>query len=108
MVASISHLTTVHSLSILTRLHPDMYSPRKLRPTATCLSRLSALTALTHLELDLSLCYEHDVKAGTSNTKTATTAWPGARCGRLSALLSALGTRLHAAAATPALPNAAA
>ncbi len=53
-----AQLSSLRSLHLLTTLHPDAHTPADLLPHASSIGRLSALTALTHLQLDLPRLYE--------------------------------------------------
>ncbi len=58
--SAVAQLRTLHSLHLTTsNLDPTVGFPEALRPHATCVARLSALTALTSLYLNLANYYEH-------------------------------------------------
>ncbi len=58
MVNAVAQLTGLRSLCLRAALAPTSSSPEELAPHATSVARLSALTALTRLELRSSQCYE--------------------------------------------------
>ncbi len=57
-IGAVAQLTMLRSLRLVTSLG-DYWSPEALRPHASCVGRLSSLTALTHLYLDTPVLYEH-------------------------------------------------
>ncbi len=57
--STVAQLTTLKSLLLTTNFNPASISPEAVRPQATCVGRLSALTALTQLQLIPSSSYEH-------------------------------------------------
>ncbi len=57
ILGTVVQLTGLRSLNLRTIVDKD--DPDALEPHARCMTRLSALTALTHLRLELSPCYEH-------------------------------------------------
>ncbi len=59
ILASIAQLPSLRVLRLRTALDPALCKPDALAPYATSPTRLSALTGLTWLMLDLSPCYEH-------------------------------------------------
>ncbi len=56
----VSHLRTLRRLHLVNDWYLANCTPNAVRPHATCVARLSALTGLKHLGLVLSDCYEHD------------------------------------------------
>ncbi len=92
IVAAIAQLTSLQSLEFRTTLDPEVCSPAALSPYATSLARLSALTALTRLELALSPCYEHDIGSWSKQEGDGERrpAWCAAREAHRTSLLSAL------------------
>ncbi len=55
---TVAQLTTLRSLQLYTNVNPDAWSPESVRPYATSVAHLSALTALTSLSLVPSWLYE--------------------------------------------------
>ncbi len=51
LLATVAQLTSLRSLHLSTGLKEGTWSPEALRPYATCVARLSTLTALTQLQL---------------------------------------------------------
>ncbi len=58
VLSSVCGLTGLRSLRLDLRLHPDNMTLDAVRPHATSLAQLGALTVLTRLHLELSDCYE--------------------------------------------------
>ncbi len=92
LLASMSTLTQLRSLDLRLLVDPDACSPDTVRPHATCLACLGALTALTRLRLELS---DHYVPAGDSWRKRCEEgeeheAWEEVRGAQRTSLLSAL------------------
>ncbi len=58
IITPILQLTHLRELYLTIHVEPEEFTLEAIAPYATSLARLSALTALTALELDLSRCYE--------------------------------------------------
>ncbi len=58
IISSILQLTQLRALYLTIPVDPDEWTPDNFANYATSLARLSALAALTELELDLSPCYQ--------------------------------------------------
>ncbi len=88
----IAQLRSLRSLSLTAHLDPDDCTPDTLRPHATCVAHLSALSALTSLKLELSDCYEHDGHSYNKQQKDGEQhgAWVEVREAHRTSLLSAL------------------
>ncbi len=57
MFSAVAQLPSLRSLHLTTSLNQETWSPEALRPYATCVACLSALTALTRLQLNPSFGY---------------------------------------------------
>ncbi len=92
ILSSIVQLTTLRSLWLSAFLDPDTCTPQALAPHATSVARLSALTGLTSLHLDLTLRYEHDTDSWRQRRLDGDDyeAWAEVREAHRTSLLSAL------------------
>ncbi len=59
IISSILHLTHLRELYLTIHVDPEEFAHEAIAPYTTSLARLSALTALTELMLDLSRCYQY-------------------------------------------------
>ncbi len=92
ILASIGQLTSLRSLSLLTRLAPAVCTPDVLAPHITSMARLSTLTALTRLQLELPIAYQHHGDSWSERNAKGNqhVAWCAAREDHRTSLLSAL------------------
>ncbi len=92
VISAVAQLGTLESLCLQTSFDPTSASPEAVRPHATCLACLSALTALTHLQLEPSLCYDNRVDSWSVMEKHGDRhgAWCEVREAHSTSLLSAL------------------
>ncbi len=58
IISSILPLTHLRALDLSIHVDPEEFTHEAIAPYTTSLARLSALTALTELQLELSFCYE--------------------------------------------------
>ncbi len=92
MISTVAQLTTLQSLILLTSFNTTSWSPEAVLPHATCVARLSALTALNHLQLELSWCYDTHRDSGSAMETEGKQhgAWCEVRETHRTSLLSAL------------------
>ncbi len=92
LLGLVPHLKTLRALHLVLDGDTDNCTPHTLRPHATCVARLSALTGLTRLKLVLSRCYEHDGDSYYKQQKDGEQhgAWVEVREAHRTSLLSAL------------------
>ncbi len=92
LFGQVSHLKTLQALHLVLDGDPNACTPDAVRPHATCVARLSALTGLTRLGLVLSSCYEHDGDSYRRHVEDGEQhgAWVEVREAHRTSLLSAL------------------
>lgn len=98
ILSSVATLSGLRSLTLMTNPHPDTCTPEALHRHVSSLWSLSALTALTHLDLVLPKCYTPIADSYFRATKVSDSdryAWESVREQQRHAILSAVRCMPH-------------